>query len=67
MAIVVAKGDPINHRRVNTRSQQTLSNGPINISLRTITISCDYLRCRVIALLLHWIRYKFRYKIDLST
>ena len=39
----------------NLQAQQTLSMGPINISLRTLTISCDYLRCRVITIRLHWI------------
>ena len=29
--------------------------GPIEISLRTLTISCYYLRCRVVAIRLHWI------------
>ena len=36
-------------------TQQTLSIGPSNISLRTLTVSCDYLRCRVITIRLHWI------------
>ena len=36
-------------------TQQTLSMGPINISLRTLTIICDYLRCRVTTIRLHWI------------
>ena len=36
-------------------TQQTLSLGAINISLRTITISCDYLRCRVTTIRRHWI------------
>ena len=36
-------------------TQQTLSMGPINISLRTLTISCDYLRCRFITIRLDWI------------
>ena len=35
-------------------SQQKLSMGHIIISLRTLTISCDYLRCRVITIHLHW-------------
>ena len=36
-------------------SQQTLSMGPINISLRARTISCDYLRFCVITIRVHWI------------
>ena len=28
---------------LHVKTQQTLSMGPINISLRTLTISCDYL------------------------
>ena len=40
---------------VTSTTQQTLSMGPINISLRTLTISCDYLRCSVITIRLHWI------------
>ena len=41
--------------------QQTLSMGPIKISLRTLTISCDYLRCRVIMIRLHWINYDIKH------
>ena len=37
-----------------TSFQQTLSMNPINISLQTLTISCDYLRCSVITIRLHW-------------
>ena len=40
---------------IDRPAQQTLSMGPINISLRTLKISCDYLRCRVITIRLHWI------------
>ena len=35
------------------KCQQTLSMGRINISLRTLTISCDYLKCCVITMRLH--------------
>ena len=40
---------------LDLHTQQTLSMGSINISLQTLTISCDYLQCRVITICLHWI------------
>ena len=49
-----------------TATQQTLSMGPINISLRALTISSDYLRCRVVTVHLHCM-HQFRYKTYLST
>ena len=36
-------------------TQQILSMGPTNISLRTLTISCDYLRDHVVAIRLYGI------------
>ena len=41
--------------RIDITIQQTLSMGLSNISLQTLTISCDYLRYRVITIHLHWI------------
>ena len=54
IVIFSEKGQPTLSFFFERTPQQTLSMSPINISLRTLTISCDYLRCLVIMIRLHW-------------